>query len=206
MASTAQPQKAPRFDRTEERRRQIMEAALVCFARKGYYKTTMDDIVAESGLSKGSLYWYFDSKDDLFISMSKAFFFDELAGIEDILSSPGPVAGRLKAMARAFALFYDANRDIFNVFFEFWLQSAFEETTAEIFRAALLRMQEPTMQAIQEGIASGELEPVDAGALSWAILAAFDGLMLYSMLLPDHIDMNTSAQALVDSLVKTRHS
>ena len=40
----------------EERRAQILQAALTCFARKGYHLTTMDDIVAESGLSKGSLY------------------------------------------------------------------------------------------------------------------------------------------------------
>jgi AcrR family transcriptional regulator len=56
----------PRPDVSAERHAQIIKAALACFSRKGYTNTTMDDIVAESGLSKGSLYWYFDSKDDLF--------------------------------------------------------------------------------------------------------------------------------------------
>jgi hypothetical protein len=41
----AQPESQP--DRTEERRKQIMDAAVACFARKGYHNTTMDDIVAE---------------------------------------------------------------------------------------------------------------------------------------------------------------
>ena len=58
----------PRPDLSAERRAQIVRAALTCFSRKGYAKTTMDDIVAESGLSKGSLYWYFESKDELFMS------------------------------------------------------------------------------------------------------------------------------------------
>jgi AcrR family transcriptional regulator len=202
MDTDSRPHSTSRSDKVEERRHQIMEAALNCFARKGYYKTTMDDIVAESGLSKGSLYWYFDSKDELFISMSKAFFFDELADIEVILKGPGPVAGRLKAVAQAFVQFYDTNRDIFNVFFEFWLQSSFEETTAEIFRTALLQFREPTMQAIEEGIKNGELEPVDPEQLTWALLAAFDGLMLYSMILPEHVHMSQSADALIEAICK----
>ncbi|MDX1599965.1 MAG: helix-turn-helix domain-containing protein, partial [Anaerolineales bacterium] len=44
---------------------QILDAALRLFAREGFHAASMDDLVAESGLSKGSLYWYFESKDDI---------------------------------------------------------------------------------------------------------------------------------------------
>ena len=44
---------------TAERRQQILSAAMTCFIAKGYHRATMDDIVVESGLSKGTLYWYF---------------------------------------------------------------------------------------------------------------------------------------------------
>jgi AcrR family transcriptional regulator len=46
----------------EVRRAQILNTAPTCFVRKGYHQTTMDDIVEEGGMSKGLLYWYFDSK------------------------------------------------------------------------------------------------------------------------------------------------
>ena len=46
----------------EERRDQLIQAAITCFGEKGYYETSMDDIVREAGLSKGALYWYFKSK------------------------------------------------------------------------------------------------------------------------------------------------
>ena len=39
-----------------ERKQHILEAALICFARKGYHQTTMDDIVHEARLSKGGVY------------------------------------------------------------------------------------------------------------------------------------------------------
>ncbi|MCV7052151.1 helix-turn-helix transcriptional regulator [Mycobacterium heidelbergense] len=43
-----------------------MAAAKKVFARKGFHATTIADIAKEAGLAYGSVYWYFDSKDDLF--------------------------------------------------------------------------------------------------------------------------------------------
>ena len=53
----------------ENRINQILSAAFEVFVKKGYSKTTMDDIVVASKLSKGALYHYYGSKKDLFISL-----------------------------------------------------------------------------------------------------------------------------------------
>jgi TetR/AcrR family transcriptional regulator, acrAB operon repressor len=50
-------------------RRQILAAALEVFSRKGYAGTTLDDITAEANLSKGAIYWYFESKAELFTTI-----------------------------------------------------------------------------------------------------------------------------------------
>ncbi|WP_436520287.1 TetR/AcrR family transcriptional regulator [Actinoplanes sp. HUAS TT8] len=47
------------------RRRQILEAAGRCFARDGFHRTSMSDIVRESGISAGLVYRYFTGKDDM---------------------------------------------------------------------------------------------------------------------------------------------
>jgi AcrR family transcriptional regulator len=49
-----------------QRRDEIMAAAKKVFARKGFHATTIADIAKEAGLAYGSIYWYFDSKEDLF--------------------------------------------------------------------------------------------------------------------------------------------
>ncbi|HVX19447.1 MAG TPA: TetR/AcrR family transcriptional regulator [Acidimicrobiales bacterium] len=49
-----------------QRRDEIMAAAKQVFARKGFHATTIADIAKAAGLSYGSVYWYFDSKDELF--------------------------------------------------------------------------------------------------------------------------------------------
>lgn len=49
----------------EQRRQQILAAALRCFARKGFHETSMSDIIVESGLSAGTIYGHFTGKSDL---------------------------------------------------------------------------------------------------------------------------------------------
>ena len=53
----------------ESSKLQILDAAMHVFVKSGYSKTTMDDIVAHSGLSKGAIYHYYSSKKDLFLSL-----------------------------------------------------------------------------------------------------------------------------------------
>jgi AcrR family transcriptional regulator len=50
----------------EERRRAILAAAKREFAQKGYHSATVADVAKAAGLSYGSIYWYFDSKEALF--------------------------------------------------------------------------------------------------------------------------------------------
>jgi len=56
---TANPEK------TAERRRQILTAALICFRKKGFHGATMSSICKEAKMSPGHLYHYFSSKEDL---------------------------------------------------------------------------------------------------------------------------------------------
>ena len=61
-------------------RRQILAAALDVFSRQGYAGTTLDDITAAANLSKGAIYWYFESKADLFATLlgERASIFSEI--------------------------------------------------------------------------------------------------------------------------------
>ena len=58
---------------TYETRERILEAAVKVFATKGYHDTKVDDIVSESKTSKGSFYFYFPSKQDIFLALVDTF-------------------------------------------------------------------------------------------------------------------------------------
>lgn len=65
MARLADPQLA------ERRRRQIMDAAIACFRRRGFHQATMQEICAEADISAGALYRYFASKAEIIAAIAE---------------------------------------------------------------------------------------------------------------------------------------
>jgi AcrR family transcriptional regulator len=57
--------------RRDERSPEILQAALVCFSEKGFAATRMEDVAARAGITKGTIYLYFDSKAGLFKALAR---------------------------------------------------------------------------------------------------------------------------------------
>jgi AcrR family transcriptional regulator len=191
----------PRPDVSEERRAQIIEAALACYTRKGYANTTMDDIVAESGLSKGAIYWYFKSKDDVFQAAFTSMF--EAVGIETMASLQAceTAAERLRLGARTMV---DLARDIegyFALIVEFWAQSENRDEVMGFWAEMLTQYQQVIAAIFEGGIQSGEFKEVDADALAWMIMTAYDGLAAYDMMIPN-LDMDKISETFIETLLK----
>lgn len=53
----------PRAEAPTDRRQQILQAAMICFAKRGFHQTSMHDISEEAGISVGLIYRYFPSKE-----------------------------------------------------------------------------------------------------------------------------------------------
>jgi Transcriptional regulator len=60
----------PQIDSTLDRQTQILDAALVCFANRGFHQASMHDISAEAGISVGLIYRYFENKDAVISAMA----------------------------------------------------------------------------------------------------------------------------------------
>jgi AcrR family transcriptional regulator len=60
----------PRIESNPDRRTQILNAALVCFANRGFHQASMHDISAEAGISVGLIYRYFENKDAVISAMA----------------------------------------------------------------------------------------------------------------------------------------
>ncbi len=69
------PKVAPEYsvEYKEEARKRIMEVGVQVFAEKGYHQTTMDDVAKELNVSKGTLYLYFNSKEELLKAITERF-------------------------------------------------------------------------------------------------------------------------------------
>jgi AcrR family transcriptional regulator len=172
----------------EERREQIMQAAITCFSRKGYHLTTMDDIVVESGLSKGSLYWHYKNKKDLLLSIANWYFSHIINGLEAAIQSAPTVMDKLKISLDAFTQILISPDPIFNVFIDFYAETRHDKELETILKDMMLPFVDSIAALIQEGVDNGELKSVNARQVSVSLMAAFDGLLLYEMMLPDEFD------------------
>src|SRR5216110_1910064 len=60
----------PQIESSLDRRTQILDAALICFAKRGFHQASMHDISAEAGISVGLIYRYFENKDAVISAMA----------------------------------------------------------------------------------------------------------------------------------------
>src|SRR5918999_3153281 len=136
------------------RRRQILDAALVCFSRSGFHQTSMQQIFEEAGLSPGAVYRYFKSKDDIVAAIAA----ETLAGFAAAVRSgppggPAVVLGRLLDAIDAVELRDQRLRLALQV----WGEAMFNPRIAGFVRHAV--------DALQERIAAELPEPGHARVL-----------------------------------------
>src|SRR5512143_2819934 len=90
----------------------LLEAASELFARKGYASTTVREIVADAGVTKPVLYYYFGNKEGIFLELLKGPFrlFEEL--IEGFPSEDGSASEKLTALCEGVSQLYYDNIEI----------------------------------------------------------------------------------------------
>jgi len=192
---------SPRPDLSTERRTQIIEAALACFTRKGYVHTTMDDIAAESGLSKGSIYWYFKSKDEIFKAAMIVITASIIGEPMNLLETTETATAKLHTATQIMVDFCREIAQYFSLLLEFWSQSERNDEEMQFWAELLPPYQQMVVAIFEEGIQTGEFHTVDADALAWMMMAAYDGLAIYNMMIPD-MDIDKISKAFIETLLK----
>jgi AcrR family transcriptional regulator len=185
----------------EERRRQILEAALRVFGEKGFHTANVSDVAAEAGVSQGTIYWYFDSKDELFEAALLSVFDQFGSETAEALDRFETASDKLRALATAMESFADVAESLFMMFLAYWTSSPRREEAGRWWIDLLVEYKDVLVGIVEEGVRRGEFRPVDAESLVWALMAAYDGLAAYLMLMPD-LDLSRISQALVETLLQ----
>jgi AcrR family transcriptional regulator len=152
--------------RGRERRRQLLDHAARRFADNGYHPTSVADIVGGLGVGKGVFYWYFDSKEQLFLEILKESQTDLRRAQRDAIAGEPDPLRRLELGVRAAFQWWAAHPEIANL-----VQFA---ATEEVFARALRRGQDVALgdavTHIKEAIAEGEIRDAEPEALAHAVL------------------------------------
>ena len=150
----------------ESTRERILEGALSVFSRKGYHDTRLDEIVAESDTSKGSIYFHFPNKERLFLALVEKFA-DLIErrvteAIEQQTSPMAKVEAALEACLESFGRYRRPAKVM--LVHAAGLGTVFEEKRLEINErfARLIRIY------LDEAVAAGEIEAVDTDVIAYA--------------------------------------
>lgn len=84
--------------RKEARPAEILDAALECFRARGFTATRLEDVAARAGVTKGTIYLYYPSKEDLFKAVVRGELTPNIERLEAILEQPGPTADLLERL------------------------------------------------------------------------------------------------------------
>lgn len=180
---------SPRPDVSEERKTQILTAATKVFTKQGFADARMDDIVAESGLSKGALYWYFDSKDAIIISILDQLFDWETSHIRDLLEREDTAQGKLKLFVETSIEDLERMKPLMPIFFDFWSLSVRRRNINQAIKRYYQQFLDLIEPIIQEGIDAGEFRPVDANKVAVSLGAMFEGTILFLIYFPETTDI-----------------
>lgn len=94
----------------------IRDAALRVIAQKGLHGATMQAIAREAGVAKGTLYLYFESREDLVERTAQHLFSRLIDGLEATVEDTGGLEARVRSFVRAVLGFFDANRELFRLY------------------------------------------------------------------------------------------
>ena len=174
----------PRPDVSEERKEQILNAAAIVFSQKGLVGARMDDIVQQSGLSKGALYWYFKSKDEIIIALMHRFFDQDLENLNHLLDAELSARNTLLQHIQALASQYGELQSLAPLVYEYY-SSATRDQEKQDFLNGYFRQYQILMQKIvQRGVDQGEFKSIDVESFVLTLTAVMEGLFLLNTLDP----------------------
>lgn len=182
----------------QDARNQILNAALVLFARQGFANTSMNDIVRESGVSKGGVYWHFQSKEALLLAIFDAFFSGQEVLLSRVLNSTDHPAIRLRRLVELVGAELEGTTARLPAPLEFYTLAVHNETLRARLAQFYANYHTKLCQLLQEGIDKEVWsETTDVAATAHIFIGAIEGLILLWSLFPGQINLREQLEAAI---------
>ncbi len=184
------------------RLKRIMSAAVACFARQGYYGTTMEEIAAEAGIAKGAAYVYFPSKEAIFVALYDMWGCTVREEILAALATLTPAERdsarhMLQTIVEVTGRHVQMEAATCRVLMEGRTLAAYVPAVAERVTAEQVQAQAQLTVLIEAGVAAGEWPPnFDAALHATMVRATIHGLMATWHVAPGSFSWDTAAAAL----------
>jgi AcrR family transcriptional regulator len=180
-------------DDLKNKRRQILDAAYVIFSRKGYHRATVDEIIALADTGKGTVYNYFNNKEQLFYTLIKEISEPFEVKLQNVVASQESPITKIKTLIMLFLEFYSKNADLWRVMmhevrgFGGEGYSHFQEDQREKYRARFCETIGTFEKVFQQALDQGDIKPCDINKISFGLFSVIV-TMVFQKLMDDSIE------------------
>jgi len=201
-ARRARPGRAVGDDAKEQRREEILTAAKATFAGKGFHATTIGDVAKAAGVSYGSIYWYFDSKEALFHALmdhQEAALRAHIDRTVGELSTGADGEALFRTSVRATFEFFESDRDVVRLLFQdsLVLGDRFDRHLAGLYEGFISDI-ETTIEAAQ---AAGYVIEAPPRMVAFSVAALVSQLALRRLQTDDGLSADVVADFVVTLLL-----
>jgi TetR/AcrR family transcriptional regulator, cholesterol catabolism regulator len=151
-------------------RHRVLEAAVSVFQTKGYENARLEDIAEMLGVTKASVYYYFQKKHDLIMEISSLAVEDALDRQSRILGQEIPADERLRETVADQLRGMAANHAVWNVFFRQFMVEQPDDPRWRTVQKGLRQYGRRFEELLEEGIQTGVFRPMNARISGYAIL------------------------------------
>jgi len=158
----------------EGTRTNILMAARGLFATKGYTATSIDEICTATGYSKGSLYYHFKSKEDLFLQLAKEAFQHSWAAWDELSAAYETSIDKLYAYADYFV--DTLEKPLNKAGEDFIAKVGMESEVGQTFLAIIMGYIARFETLVADGVARGEFKHENPKELAYILMSYYSGL------------------------------
>lgn len=184
----------------ESRRQEIVDAALNCFLRSGFHRTTTDEICREAAITPGGLYHYFGGKDEIIAAVIQQSANEVVGHLRTMLEEAGDMRAAVGDITAFFLeAMHDPNIDnITRLDIEIWAEALKNEKLYQSSQAGWAMRRQWMETMVRRGAEEGmyNTKDVDARGLSSLLAAILVGMRIGRVLWKDDFDLNGAITAM----------
>jgi AcrR family transcriptional regulator len=172
-----------------ETRAQLLDAAANVFAESGYRGATVDQIVAKAGLSKGTFYWHFESKEELFGALLEERIDSPARALMRITEAAPAESPTAPTVSQGLAALFEQERGLVLLLHEYWSAAVRDANVKARYVERQRALRDTLAHALEvRHRRTGVPLAIPAQALATAFIALAEGLSAEALIDPDSIE------------------
>ena len=188
-------------EKQDLRKDQILDAALSVLVQNGYEGSRMDDVVQESQLSKGAIYWYYKSKKDMYLDLVNFWVFRYSATINHLVETDQSAPNQLKSLFNYFIDQYESDPDPFFALTEFWSMAQKDSDFREKLQVVYSQFLEVLEKIVVKGVSEGDFKKLDVRITAMSIMLNVESINWFPLFEPHGVSAREYIQTISDFIL-----